>query len=373
MPAAKISLVSIVALQLFFHIIVFSDSFGLADMPYFAEQIAIPLGILWVISSLLFILFALSYIFDKSWCWIAAIDAVTLSQLLIIISWNEAWFGTLPNAVILLATITGYSFWKFKTQTERAMRSIFPEENSVDRSVPTEEMIERLPFPVRKWLKKSGVAGREMIYGVYLKQRGKMRLKPDWKWMESEADQFINAGNPSFVWTVRTSLKGVPIIGRDTFLNAKGGMLIKIAALFTVVSVSDEEKMDKSTMQRFLGEIVWFPTAALSPFVKWTAIDESSAVATMKYEDLSVSATFHFFDSGELSEVVAMRYKDMKDEEPTRWVVSVDETGCFDGILLPAKMHAYWAEGDEKFIWYRFEVTDIRFNEAARARIFEER
>jgi hypothetical protein len=51
-------------------------------------------------------------------------------------------------------------------------------------------------------------------------------------------------------------------------------------------------------MLRFLGEIVWFPSAALSPILTWEAIDGTSARATMRHGGLVESAVFAFSDEG---------------------------------------------------------------------------
>ncbi len=58
----------------------------------------------------------------------------------------------------------------------------------------------------------------------------------------------------------------IKITGRDKFVDGKG------------------EKMDEGTLQRFLAEIVWFPSAALSQYITWEAIDSLSAKATMNYK-----------------------------------------------------------------------------------------
>ena len=43
------------------------------------------------------------------------------------------------------------------------------------------------------------------------------------------------------------------------------------------------EKMDEATLQRYLGEMVWFPSALLNPYVSWEVIDPLSAKATVTY------------------------------------------------------------------------------------------
>ena len=68
----------------------------------------------------------------------------------------------------------------------------------------------------------------------------------------------------------------LPIAGRDRYADGHGHMLIKLASLLTVADGAGPE-IDQGTLLRYLGEIVWFPSAALRDYISWEAIDERSA------------------------------------------------------------------------------------------------
>ncbi|MDA8226162.1 MAG: hypothetical protein M0T74_00380, partial [Desulfitobacterium hafniense] len=55
---------------------------------------------------------------------------------------------------------------------------------------------------------------------------------------------------------------------------------------------------------------VWFPTAALSSYIKWEEIDSNSAMATLSYKGVSASGVFSFNEKGEIINFVAERYMD---------------------------------------------------------------
>jgi hypothetical protein len=106
-----------------------------------------------------------------------------------------------------------------------------------------------------------------------------MRTGPDKPWMPVVAEQYFSVNPPGFVWSVNARMKGVlPIAGRDRYADGHGHMLIKLASLLTVADGVGAE-IDQGAMLRYLGEIVWFPSAALSDSVSWEAIDERSARA----------------------------------------------------------------------------------------------
>ena len=168
--------------------------------------------------------------------------------------------------------------------------------------------LEKLPPPVRRWLAVSGTVGRPRATTVRLKQRGEMRTGPDKPWMPVAAEQYFSVDPPGFVWSVNARMMGVlPIAGRDRYADGHGHMLIKLASLLTVADGVGAE-IDQGAVLRYLGEIVWFPSAALSDTISWEAIDERSARATMRHAGVTASAVFAFDERGRFASLTADRY-----------------------------------------------------------------
>lgn len=271
----------------------------------------------------------------------------------------------LPYIGVFLAAIVGivgFFVWRFNARISQETETLMSN-NTVDKQQVEEELMKNLPAPVMRWLENSGIMDQEKIHAVHLKQRGLMRLAPDQEqWMEAEAEQYFTIDRPGFLWRVRTSMAGIPVIGRDLFENGKGSMEIRLAGTIPVVNVSNDQKINESTLQRYLGEIVWFPSAALSPYITWEPVDEHSAKATMSYGGTTGSALFHFNDQGELSRFVAHRYKDINDSEPTEWVATVQETQLINGVRIPTRLEAAWLLENGPFTWYKFDIFDVVYN-----------
>ncbi|MFW6259650.1 MAG: DUF6920 family protein, partial [Tangfeifania sp.] len=177
------------------------------------------------------------------------------------------------------------------------------------------------------------------------------------------AEQFFTVNPPGFIWTV--DLKMSPIIkikGRDKFMNGKGQMLIKMNSLFNVVNESGE-KIDEGTLQRYLGEIVWFPSAALHPAIKWKKLDENSARATLEVAETKASGTFHFNENGDLEKFTTLRYRGNEPEAKRHeWVITVKETKNLNGFRIPVKMESTWMLESGPWTWLDLEVTEIEYN-----------
>ncbi|NLK52242.1 MAG: hypothetical protein GX295_07335 [Syntrophomonadaceae bacterium] len=359
----KALFIGIVSIHGLVHLMGFVKAFDLAKISQFTLIISKPIGILWLISAFLFLSISILFFLNKDWWWIPALLAVILSQILIIRYWPDAKYGTIPNLIILFGLVIGFAFWNFNAQVNQEIKEILVEK-TFEEKIITEETIKDLPVPVQRWLKNSGVIGKEKIHTVYLKQKGFMKLKPDQKdWIKSEADEYFTIDQPVFIWRVKTSMMGLPVVGRDLFRDGQGKMQIKLAGIIPVVNVANNPKLNESALQRYLGEIIWFPTAAVSSYIKWEPVNDYSAKATMSYGGTTGSAVFYFNEQGELTKFVALRYKDITDEKPTEWVATVKGTETLNDLKLPTKLEASWVLDNGEFTWYKFEISDVEYND----------
>lgn len=65
-----------------------------------------PIGLFWLTSAVLFLIAIYFLLTGNPLWWIVCSIAVIISQVVIIISWQDAKFGTLPNIVLLILIYT---------------------------------------------------------------------------------------------------------------------------------------------------------------------------------------------------------------------------------------------------------------------------
>ena len=87
------------------HILGFVKAFNSEKVPQLTQDIPPPLGLLWLSDSILFIAVAVLYYFDISSWWLFAAAAVIVSQILIILFWRDAKFGTIANILLCIPII----------------------------------------------------------------------------------------------------------------------------------------------------------------------------------------------------------------------------------------------------------------------------
>lgn len=354
------------------HVLGFLKAFGLAKLPELRALVpagwhtAAPrlIGVLWLAACLVWIASAVAFAIRASGWWQLAAAGLLLSQCLIVLAWSGARAGTLVNLVLLVPIVFAAASERFERESQRATDAVLSRGAAAAApSVVTAAELARLPAPVARWLEQSGVVGKPRATSVHLSQSGFLRTSPDGAWMPAHAEQDFAVDTPGFVWRVNVRmLKVLPVLGRDAYSGGEGRMLITLGGLLRVVDASGD-KTDQGTLLRFLGEMVWFPSAALEDYMRWEAIDERSARATMTYAGRSDSAVFEVDDAGRIVNVSAMRYLGGgEDARLESWVIPIEAWDTLDGVRIPVRGVVRWQLAAGDFDYYRWRVLDVKYN-----------
>ena len=346
------------------HFTGFAKAFGYGNITQLTKAISKTAGFFWFLTALLFISAAVLFLLKKNSWAVTGIVAVVLSQIQIISAWKDARYGTFANIVIIVVAMPALAAIQFNRVVERESRALLKDIPARNQIIITKEMLKDLPAVVQKWLIHSGVVGKEKIRFIRLKQTGRMRTSKDGKWMPLNAVQYFTVDKPQFVWQASVKMMpGIYLSGLDKFIDGEGYMQIKALSLFNVANTSRDPKMNAATMIRYLAETTWFPTAALNEYMKWEAIDSSSAKVSMTYKDISVSGIINFDENGDLSSFVADRYMgDGPTASLEKWVVDITGYKDFHGFRIPYKSRVTWKLKDGDFNWADMELTDLEFN-----------
>jgi hypothetical protein len=364
----RIVLTLVIAIHAALHLLGFAKAYDLALLPQISGRTLVPLsaggvravGLLWLSAACLLVgAVALRSARSDSW-WLVAAVGVVLSQGLVVFQWADAKAGTIPNVVIGVAAVVAAATIRFKGDVYDDVRSMLAGGTRADGAPVRPADLERLPQPTRRWLVRSGVVGKPRAKTVRLIQRGEMRTSPGGAWMPVRAEQYFSVDPHAFLWSADvTMLRALPVVGRDRFVDGRGHMLIKAFSLVNVVDASGQ-KIDQGTLLRYLGEIVWFPSAALSPHIAWVPVDGSRAKAIMSYRGVTASAIFSFDDEGRFSSLSAERY--MGGDGGARlapWLASASEWRRLGGVEMPVRGAVVWRLPAGDFDYYRWELVEL--------------
>lgn len=74
--------------------------------------------------------------------------------------------------LVLAVIAVGIGTYSFNKAGESKVRQLFENQPGAEKSVITEEDIKNLPEPVKRYMRYTGVVGKEWITSVRLKQKG---------------------------------------------------------------------------------------------------------------------------------------------------------------------------------------------------------
>ncbi len=359
----KVAFLIIVFLHGLIHLLGFVKGFDLKEVRELSLPVSKPLGVIWLIAATLFLTYGVLFFLNFKYAWLVGFVAVVLSQALIMLFWKDAKFGAIPNIIILAVSVVSLGHYNFQKLVQQETAQLLDKNRTIESRILSDNDLIGLPVPVKKWLTNSGSTGKPLISYGKITQIAEMQMEPNQKnWLTATATQYTTIDNPAFIWSVDVKMNSLLYFqGRDKYDEGKGEMLIKMNSLFNIVNERGE-KLNEGTMQRYLGEMVWFPSLALSKYITWEQIDENTAKATMTYKGNSASGTFYFNSNGDIKKFSALRYKGNEpDAKRYNWEIAILSYRTFEGIKVPVKMTSTWKFDDKDWTWLKLEVTDIRY------------
>ncbi|WP_026231895.1 DUF6920 family protein [Neolewinella persica] len=356
---------NVIAIILLLHALIhsmgFLQAFSLTKSTPLSTPPSALAGTLWLVASILLFLAVVLWMAQFPFWWIVGGIAVLFSQFLIIDSWAEAKFGTLPNLILLVAIILGFAHNNFTAKNTHLRNDML----AAVRAAPLQHnSTNKLPAPVKKWLNNSGALDRGYPTWVSMSQELMMKLTPAQEnWYSATAEQVVTLNPPAFQWTVNMRMNAFTYIsGTDRFTEGSGSTLMKLWSLFPVARAENNPKTDEAALQRFLAEMAWYPMAARGPSVTWEPIDHLSAKATILVNGLQGSGTFHFTEAGVFQKFTAQRYYESdSDAKRIPWVIEAIEHGTLDGVEVPVVVRVSWILPEGPWRWLEVRVNDLNY------------
>jgi hypothetical protein len=152
---------------------------------------------------------------------------------------------------------------------------------------------------------------------------------------------------------------------RDAYIAGHGSMQGKMLSLVPVVDEQGKEELNAGALQRYLAEAVWLPTALLpSKSLKWSAIDNSRALATLTDSGKTVSLEFRFNPVGEITDVSTPgRYREVNGQyELTPWAGHFRHYEERGGMRIPIEGEVEWQLPSGNFSYWKGRIVEVEFD-----------
>ena len=219
------------------------------------------------------------------------------------------WLGFLvATLTVLVVGLVIYGSWRWNKGTTALLARL--EAARVPHAVARYDAreLQGLPAPVQRYFRTALPEGQAVIAAVSIGHAGTFNMSATAEqWKPFTSQQRVITQRPGFDWDARVMMfPGVPVPVRDAYIAGAGLLHGAVLGLLTVVNMADNPEMARGELMRFFAEAAWYPTALLpSQGVRWEAVDDSSAHATLTDGPLTLKLLFRFNAEGLIDTVRA--------------------------------------------------------------------
>jgi hypothetical protein len=346
------------------HFMGFAKAFGYGNISALTKYISKNQGMLWFLVGILFIVTTLLYLLKKESWPIVAIIAAILSQLLILMVWKDAKFGTVANVIILVVAIACNAAKHFEVRFKNDVLLNLQRSNRIHTDILTEADLTSLPSPVKQYLRYCGVVNKPKVKNARIVFEGEMRDRGK-KWFPFRSVQYNFFDEPARLFFMKAKLFGFTVPGYHRYQDAKASMQVKLFGLFNMLKAKGAEMNMAETVTLFNDMCLLAPATLIEKRIEWTAIDDVSAKAIFTIAANKISAILYFNEQGQLINFISDDRYAISDMKQYRFSTPVKKYTHSNDRKLLSYGEASWHYPDGPFVYGKFNMKHIEYNVAA--------
>lgn len=361
----KVLLVIILVLHGLIHLFGFAKAFGLAPLGRITNKISKEMGILWLSGSAFNLLTAILLISENYTWTFVAFAAISVSQYLIITSWKDAKWGTIINIIILVASIIGYTTWRFELSYEKIAKVYLEKVVNEKDSLLTEFDLVELPEVVQKYIRYTGAVGKPKVKNMKIEFAGRIRKDEKSAWMPFSSQQYNFMRSSTRLFFMKASMKHLPVSGFHRFINGSASMDIRLFSLFKVQYQSSKEMGIAETVTFFNDMCCLAPATLIDKRIKWLEVENNKVKAQFTNNGISITAWLYFNDRNELINFTSDdRYAAQNDNSMKQlpWSTPLKNYKSFNGQMLPSYAEAIYNYPKGPLCYGTFTIIKVKYN-----------
>ncbi len=284
------------------------------------------------------------------------------------------WLGFALGTVVFIAMglrVVGTARWDELVRTHTSLL----ESSSVDAQnwLPAPARfdvheLEGLPTPVQRYFRAVLTDGQPIIAAATIEMTGTINMSATAEqWMPFTSRQRVVTRKLGFLWDAKVDMfPGVSAHVEDSYIAGQGRLNAKLFGLFTVADSQGDGEIARGEFMRYFAESPWYPTALLpSQGVRWDAVDDASAHATIVDGPITLTLLFRFNDAGLIASVrseargVGLGKDGVMVMLP--WDCGLSDYRPQDGMLIPMAGEAAWVRPEGRKAYFVGQVQKLRY------------
>lgn len=228
--------------------------------------------------------------------------------------------------------------------------------------------LDSLPAPVQRYFRAALTPGQPLVTAVTLQHAGSFNMSESGAaWKPFTSRQRAVMQRPGFVWDARIHmLPGLPVHVHDAYVAGEGMLHAALFGCIPLAKMRGTPELAQGELMRFLAEAAWYPTALLpSQGVRWEAVDEGAARATLTDGETVVTLLFRFGEDGLIDTVRAeARGRSVGGAViPTPWQGRWWDYAERDGMRVPLQGEVAWLLPQGPQLYWRGRVVGLAYEQ----------
>lgn len=360
----RITFAVFLAMHALIHLLGPAKAFGWFEVSQLRSQVSFTSGLLWLLASILLSVGAVTFARRDPWWWYVTLPGLIISQSLIAASWQDAKFGTIANAIILIPVIlqaldaraSSFSS-RFVKDRDALLARATPELREV-----RETDLAQLPPLMQKYLRAMGVVGRPRVHNFRVTFKAEMRSSADSPWMKSTAIQYEFFHSPARLFHMNASRAGIPFDVFHRYVDGAATFQVRIAGLKSMVDKRGAGLTNDETVTIMNDVLVMAPAAVLDLPFTFETTSTHTVRATFRNAGYTVSASLTFDDGGDLIGFESADRAHDREGGAAIWSTPISGYRVVDGIRIGALGDANWIDSSGEWTYGRFQILSIAYN-----------
>lgn len=268
------------------------------------------------------------------------------------------------GVLVPIGVLSGTRRWQARTRALRAR--LESARASVEPALFDPRELEGLPTPVQRYFRAVLREGQLMVAAVDVEHTGSFNMSETAEqWRPFTSTQRVITKRPGFVWDGRIAmLPGMGVHVHDAYVAGEGILHAALFGLIPVVDMRGTPEVAQGELMRFFAEAAWYPTALLpSQGVRWEAVDDTSAKATLRDGSTTLTMLFRFDEAGLIASVRAeARGRSVNGAVvPTPWEGRWWSYAVRDGMRIPLAGEVAWLLPAGAKPYWRGRITSVSY------------
>jgi hypothetical protein len=267
--------------------------------------------------------------------------------------------------IVFAAWVYGERSWNSGTDAMRARLEAarLPMAPAVYDAAETDT----LPAPVRRFFRAALTEGWPPVTAAFFEHEGTFNMSETGEsWKRFTSTQRVVIDRPGFDWDARIEMfPAITAYVHDAYIAGEGILFGKVAGLITVIDMPRDRELARSELMRWFAEAAWYPTALLpAGGVRWTAVDDSTADATMRDGDITLTLRFRFGPDGLIESVRAGSRGHVAADgtvEQLPWEGRWSGWERRGGMVIPTEGEVGWVFPDGYRPYWRGRIVRIEY------------